>query len=300
MMDGVLVIDKPAGPTSHDVVARARRALGEKRIGHTGTLDPLATGVLPLVIGRATRLASLLSPSEKEYEASIRLGTSTDTYDAEAVAGRGEGVDAPAIGRAQLDDALDAFRGSFEQMPPPYSAKKVGGVPAYRLARKQKPTGLSAAPVTVHALTLVGLEDGLITVRLVTSAGFYVRSLAHDLGTRLGCGAYLQALRRTRAGRFGLDQAVALDDLDRNPGVAAARLIPLGALVPELPAVGVNDRGVTRVSHGNSLSPEHLVKPESGLLAAGSRVRVLDAAERLLAIAEAGSDGLLRPSIVLV
>jgi tRNA pseudouridine55 synthase len=194
-MDGVLIIDKPAGPTSHDVVARARRLLREKRIGHTGTLDPLATGVLPLVIGKATRLASLLSAAEKAYEAAIRLGATSDTYDA---AGRlTSGTAGEAIELHQVEEAVAAFRGTFEQMPPPFSAKKVGGVPAYKLARRQKPTALSPVSVRVHALELLGFEEGVIRVRVHTSPGFYVRSLAHDLGARLGCGAYLEALRRT-------------------------------------------------------------------------------------------------------
>jgi tRNA pseudouridine55 synthase len=299
-MDGVLVIDKPAGPTSHDVVARARRALGEKRIGHTGTLDPLATGVLPLVIGRATRLASLLSSTEKEYDAGIRLGTSTDTYDAAGVVTGGTGPEAVTVDRGRVEEALAGFRGRFEQMPPPFSAKKVAGVAAYKLARQRKPTGLSAVAVMVHELSLLGLEDGLLRVRLVTSAGFYVRSLAHDLGVRLGCGAHLERLRRTRAGSFGVEQAVELEDLDRDARAAEGRMILLEALVPELAAVRVNARGVTRVSHGNFLSPEDLSEMGPGPLPAGVRVRVVDAAGRLLAIADAGADGVLRPSIVLV
>jgi tRNA pseudouridine55 synthase len=313
-MHGVLVVDKPAGPTSHDVVARARRALREKRIGHTGTLDPLATGVLPLVIGRATRLASLLSSSEKEYEAGVRLGSATDTYDAaDRLAAGGAPPDAPEIGPAQLDEALAAFRGTFQQMPPPYSAKKVGGVPAYKLARKNKPTELSAVPVTVHALSLLGVEGGLVRLRLVTSAGFYVRSLAHDLGVSLGCGAHLEVLRRTRAGRFGLDRAVPLDELERDAGAAAARMVPLEELVPEIPAIRMNERGARRASHGNFVSVEDFAErgpvPDSGAarresgpgpLQPGTRVRLLDPAGRLLAIAESGPDGLLRPSIVLV
>ena len=314
-INGVLVIDKPAGPTSHDVVARARRALREKRIGHTGTLDPMATGVLPLVIGKATRLAAMLSSTEKAYDASIRLGAVSDTYDA---AGRLDPADArvPAVDAAQVEEALAAFRGSFEQMPPPYSAKKVAGVPAYRLARKQQPTELSPVPVTVHELELLGVEEGLIRVRLVTSPGFYVRSLAHDLGARLGCGAHLEALRRTRAGRFGLEASLPLEDLERDTESARSRLIPLEALVPELPAVHLNARGAERASHGNFLRPEDLrergtvpdfatpgtgpdfATPGTGPL--GRRVRVFDQDGRLIAIADLGADGLLRPSIVLV
>lgn len=313
-LDGVMVIDKPAGPTSHDVVARARRALREKRIGHTGTLDPMATGVLPLVIGRATRLATFLSSSDKAYEAGVRLGSTTDTYDAAArLAAGGAPPPAPALDRAQVEAALAGFRGTFQQMPPPYSAKKVDGVPAYKLARKNQPTVLSPVSVTVRELTLLELEDGLVRLEVTSTAGFYVRSLAHDLGAVLGCGAHLESLRRTRAGAFRLDQAVQLGDLDLHPESAAVRLIPLCDLLPDLPAVRLNARGAERTGHGNSVSPEDFgqmgsgpnwdgggAQTGSGPLRTGERVRLFDEAGALIAIAEAGADGLLRPSIVLV
>ena len=312
-MDGVLIIDKPAGPTSHDVVARARRALREKRIGHTGTLDPNATGVLPLVIGRATRLASLLSSSEKEYEAGIRLGAATDTYDAAIrLLEGGAAPDPPDVDAAQVEDALTRFRGTFEQMPPPYSAKKVGGVPAYKLARKNQPTSLSPVSVTVRELALLAMSEGLVKIRVVSTAGFYVRSLAHDLGIALGCGAHLETLRRTRAGAFGADRAVALDQLEREPEAAAARLIPLEGVLPDLPACRLTVRGAERVSHGNFVSSEDFSAMGTGPIRdpygagmgtgpiPGDRVQLFDQDGALLAIAEAGPDGLLRPSIVLV
>jgi tRNA pseudouridine55 synthase len=311
-MDGVLIVDKPLGPTSHDVVARARRALREKRIGHTGTLDPLATGVLPLVIGRATRLASLLSSTDKEYEASVRLGAATATYDAaERLALRGPPPSAPPVEAAQVEEALASFRGAFEQMPPPYSAKKVGGVRSYKLARKNTPAELRAVEVTVHELTLLGLEQGVVRLRILASPGFYVRSLAHDLGAKLGCGGHLEALRRTRAASFGLELAIALDDLEAGAEAAAARLIPLEALLPDLPAVRLTERGGRRASHGNFLTPEDWSgtgpvpdsagrAPESGTGPVRTRVRLFDEAGRLLGIAESGPDGILRPSIVLV
>jgi tRNA pseudouridine55 synthase len=309
-MDGVLIIDKPAGPTSHDVVAGARRALREKRIGHTGTLDPLATGVLPLVIGRATRLASLLASTEKEYEAGVRLGAATATYDAaERLAAGGHPPPPPAISISDVEEALATFRGTFEQLPPPYSAKKVAGVPAYKLARRNRPTELSPVLVTAQTLTGLGFQDGLVRLHMVTSPGFYVRSLAQDLGEKLGCGAHLEALRRHRAGPFGIDQAVTLDLLEADPETAASRVIPLEALVPELPAVGLTERGVKRASHGNFLDREDLADsgsdPHPAATGAESRtgpvrVRLFDGAGRLLGIAEWGADGLLRPSIVLV
>ena len=313
-VEGVLVIDKPLGPTSHDVVARARRALREKRIGHTGTLDPMASGVLPLVIGRATRLATFMSSSEKVYEAGVRLGSATDTYDAAArLAAGGPPPPAPAVDREQVEAALARFRGTFDQMPPPYSAKKVEGVPAYKLARKNEPTALSPVSVTVRELTLLGFEDGLVRLEVISSAGFYVRSLAHDIGVVLGCGAHLESLRRTRAGTFSLDQAVPLDELDARPESAAARLVPLAELLPEIPAVRLTARGAVRVSHGNYVSPQDFGQMGSGPipsssadqmgsgpLGSGARVRLFDEAGTLLAIAEVGVDGLLRPSIVLV
>ena len=307
-LNGVLVIDKPAGPTSHDVVARARRALREKRIGHTGTLDPLATGVLPLVIGRATRLASLLSSSDKTYEAGIRLGSATETYDAaDRLTTGGPPPPAPNITAAQVEEALAGFRGTFDQMPPPYSAKKVDGVPAYKLARKNKPTTLAAVQVTTREVTLLELEDGLARLRVTSTAGFYVRSLAHDLGGVLGCGAHLETLRRTRAGNFGLDRAIPLDDLDRAPGAAAERLIPVAELLPEIPAVRLTDRGATRVRHGNFVSPQDFAEMGTGPDPAsrarphpGDRVQLFDPDGTLLAIGVMGPDGLLRPSIVLV
>lgn len=299
-MDGVLIIDKPAGPTSHDVVARARRALREKRIGHTGTLDPNATGVLPLVIGRATRLASLLSSGEKEYVAGIRLGAATDTYDAAIrLLEGGAAPEAPDINATQVEEALARFRGTFEQMPPPYSAKKVGGVPAYKRARQKQPTALSPASVTVRELTLLGLAEGVVSVRVICTAGFYVRSLAHDLGIALGCGAHLETLRRTRAGAFAEDRAVPLDQLERDPEGVSGRLIPLSAALPDLPAVRLSARGADRVAHGNFVSGEDFAPIGTGPLP-GQRVQLFDRDGALLAIGAAGPDGLLRPSIVLV
>jgi tRNA pseudouridine55 synthase len=307
-MDGLLIIDKPAGPTSHDIVAVARRALRERRVGHTGTLDPLATGVLPLVVGRATRLASLLSSTDKEYEASIRLGAATATYDAaERLALGAPPPPMPAVDAASVERALEDFRGAFQQVPPPYSAKKVGGVPSYELARKNRAAELAAVPVTAHSLTLLGLDDGVVRLRLFVSPGFYVRSLAHDLGTKLGCGAHLEGLRRTRAASFGLDRALTLDQLQAGPEATASRLIPIEELLPELPAVRLSERGARRASHGNFLGPEDLATtgpvPDSAVLSRESGtgpVRLFDGAGRLVGIARGGPDGLLRPSIVLV
>jgi tRNA pseudouridine55 synthase len=308
-MDGVLIVDKPSGPTSHDVVAVVRRAIGSARVGHLGTLDPLATGVLPLVVGRATRLAQFLSASDKEYVAEIRIGAVSETYDAEgpltpfglapdASVRFDAGFGAEFEGNA---DALDAwlaeFRGSYLQRPPPHSAKKIGGTPAYELARRKRPVELKPVPVTVHALEALAVEHDLLRVRVVCSAGFYVRTLAHDIGQRLGCGAYLAALRRTRAGSFREAGAVPLAQVVAEGFDGMKHLTPVNRLLPDLPAVVLNEAGVRRVSHGNAVGPEHVVTSHQW---AAPFSRLLDAAGGLLAIAEPRPGGLLHPSIVLV
>jgi tRNA pseudouridine55 synthase len=299
-MDGVLVIDKPVGPTSHDVVAAARRILREKRIGHTGTLDPLASGVLPLVIGRATRLASLLSGSDKQYEAGVRLGAATATYDAaERVAEAVPPPPPPPVARAEVIAALEGFRGEQLQLPPPYSAKKVGGVRAYAVARTDQPLELKPVTVTVKELEILDLTDGLLTLRVTATAGFYVRSLAHDLGQRLGCGAHLESLRRTRAAGFGLAEARTLDALQQDPDGGLARLVPMGRIALDLPAAHLTDIGRIRASHGNALSPRDWTGPIEGA-EAGSRIRLMDPQGGLVGLAVLGPDGLLRPSVVLV
>lgn len=312
-MNGVLVVDKPVGPTSHDVVSKVRRTLGLRRIGHTGTLDPLATGVLPLVIGRATRLASLLSASAKDYVAEIRFGASTPTYDAEArfVGDPSTGAplipgpppEPPGLTREAIEAVLADYRGTFMQVPPPYSAKKTGGVASYKRARSSQPVALSPVSVTVHDAIVEDYAAGVARIRLSCSAGFYVRSLAHDLGQRLGCGAYLEGLRRLRAGEFTLSDAVTLDQIEREGPAAAGHLIPLDRLLLHLTGVALTARGARRASHGNALAPEDL---ECGQPAArggepGRRqLRLLDPSGSLLGIAEARENGVLHPVIVLV
>ena len=297
-MDGVLVIDKPSGPTSHDVVARARRALKTKRIGHTGTLDPMATGVLPLVIGRATRLASFLSSDRKSYDAAVRLGCSTDSYDAsERRAAGAETPPAPDVTRHDVEAVLESFRGTFLQAPPPFSAKKIGGVAAYRLARREKAVQPAPVEVTVHELHLDAVEDGLVQVRVTASAGFYVRSLAHELGNRLGCGGHLEALRRTAAGEFGLREAVTLEAVETAGDAAVAWCVPMERLLSRLPGVRLTERGRERVSHGNSVGPAEVAE---GSVSLAGQVRLMAPDGRLMAIGNATSDGVLRPSVVLV
>lgn len=325
-MDGVLVVDKPVGPTSHDVVAAVRRAIGVSRIGHTGTLDPLASGVLPLAVGRATRLAQFLSASDKEYVADIRLGFRSETYDAEGPLTSSllgplpleptetspgnrysfaSGFGCEPLGAGQLEAVLAEFRGTYWQMPPPHSAKKVGGVPAYVLARRRRPVDLKPVPVTVHDLEVLSIEGDVLRLRIRCGSGFYVRSLAHDLGERLGCGAYLASLRRTLSAGFTDAEAIPLADVVAAGFEAAGRMVPLDNLLSDLPGLVLSEAGVRRVSHGNSVGPEYLEKGAasfSGQEAApfSGRVRLLDRAGTLLAIADWQPGGLLHPSIVLV
>jgi tRNA pseudouridine55 synthase len=209
-MDGVIVIDKPEGLTSHDVVVAARRLLGEKRIGHTGTLDPLATGVLPLACGRATRLVRFLSAAEKEYEATVLFGVTTDTLD---VTGEEISRSGRVPSRETLVAVLRSFEGEQLQVPPAYSAKKVAGRRAYELARRDEPVALDPVPVRVSRVELLEYGNDRCRVRLTCSAGFYVRALVRDLGERCGTGATLEALRRTRSGDFALDEAIDLTRL---------------------------------------------------------------------------------------
>ena len=304
-LDGILVVDKPAGPTSHDIVAAARRALGLRKIGHLGTLDPMASGVLPLVVGRATRLASLFTGANKQYEAVIRLGLVTDSYDITGTVVGGSDAEEveslPPPAAEAVRKAAASFLGSHPQRPPLVSAKKVGGVRAYALARKQVPVELTPVTVTIDTLSLLAVEGKRVHCRLVCSSGFYVRSLAHDLGQRLGCGGCLEALRRERHGPFSLEHAVPFAALMEDGLTAASRILPMHGLVPNLPSIVVTAAGARRASHGNPLSHADIAASEDMPASTlNSRVRVLDAERRLLAIAELRPDRLLHPKIVLV
>jgi tRNA pseudouridine55 synthase len=315
-MDGVLVIDKPCGPTSHDVVARMRRALGTRRIGHTGTLDPLATGVLPLVIGRATRLASMLSGAVKEYDAAVRFGAATPTFDAESRMVRDPSTRLATIALAPprvphglnanaIETALAGFRGTFQQVAPPFSAKKTHGVPAYRRARRNEHVAPAPVTVTVERLALVGYDLGVARLQITCSAGFYVRSLAHDLGQRLGCGAHLEELRRTRAGEFSLAHSVPLGLAETEGPAVLDRMIPLAALLTHLPAAVLTVRGARRASHGNELGTDDLEgslgpSPSATTGHGTQRWRLLDGSGTLVGIAEPTAAGLLHPVVVLV
>ena len=319
-MDGALLVDKPAGPTSHDIVALVRRALHTPRVGHTGTLDPLATGLLVLLVGQATRCAQVLAADEKEYLADIRLGEATATYDAQGIEARGASSEVrmpPNITDDQIQGVLQQFRGTFLQVPPPYSAKKVDGVRAYKKARKHEDVDLNPVEVTVRELeVLTSAQDAsrpsplaprtsllpprtsLLRLRIVCTSGFYVRSLAHDIGQRLGCGAHLEALRRTRAGRFSVADALSLAELDAQGTMSQTRLVPLNTLLSHMPEIALTGEGLRRVSHGNSLAPEHITGPPFDM-AGHSHVRLVDAAGTLVAVAEPRPAGLLHPVIVL-
>ena len=299
-MDGVLVVDKPEGLTSHDVVAVARRALGERGIGHTGTLDPMATGVLPLAIGKATRLVRFLTATDKDYDAVIRFGRSTDTYD---VTGTTTAESPMRPTRTAVEFGLLALSGSYDQMPPAYSAKKVDGRRAYAMARRHEPVELKAVPVTVSRALLTALDDNTAHVSITCSSGFYVRSFAHELGRMLGCGACLDALRRTRSGEFTLAAAVSLEELTAQDAstTLASRIISCDQLLPDYPTVQLNDQGLAFVSNGRDLGPAQM----SGRLPAdatpSSWVRLMDARGTLVALATPdAASGVLHPSIVLL
>lgn len=301
---GLLIVDKPAGPTSHDVVAVVRRALACRKVGHLGTLDPLATGVLPLVVGRATRLAPLFDGAAKQYDAVIRLGLATDTCDVGgAVIGgsdAGGGAPDPPPSPRAIAAAAAGFVGSHPQRPPAVSAKKIAGVRAYDLARRRRPAELPPVRVTVDTLDVLSVEGFRVRCRIACSSGFYVRALARDLGEALGCGGCLETLRRERHGRFTLADAVPLAGIVEDGAAAAARLLPLDGLLPDLPGVVVTARGARRAAHGNPLGPADLAPARGGGPAgSGARVRLMDADGRLLAIAEPRA-GALHPRIVLV
>lgn len=268
-MNGALIIDKPAGLTSHDVVARVRKLLGERRVGHTGTLDPFATGVLVVLVGRATRLAQFLAGAEKEYEAVIRLGYSTDTSDV-----TGRRIDSASYAKAgssrspsqaEIEAALASLTGEIEQVPPMYSAKKIAGRKLYEHARRGEEVVRQPIRVTIHELEALPRDGNLlkpnddgsadVLVRVNCSAGTYIRALAEDLGKKLGIGAHLAELRRTRAGRFGIDQAITLDqlaELTSSQSVPSVLISPNETLA-HVPFIELDDAQAQRTRHGIDL-----------------------------------------------
>lgn len=291
-MNGVIVVDKPGGMTSHDVVNRVRRVLGQKAVGHLGTLDPMATGVLPIVTGKLTRLAQFYAKSEKAYEGEIRFGFATDTYDAE-----GEPVTTAQVvnlERGQVDAVAAEFRGVIQQMPPSYSAKKIAGVPAYKLARKDKEVELKAVQVEVKELEILSVESERARFRARVSSGTYLRSIAHEMGQRLGCGAHLSALRRTAVAEFTLADAVALGDLAEaaEAGEIERCLIHPRKLLPDLPAVTADETVVGLIRSGRSVN-----LPE---LSSARTVKVFQGQRELIAIATRIAGSLFHAGIVLM
>jgi len=292
-MNGVLIVDKPSSFTSHDVVARIRRIFKERAVGHLGTLDPLATGVLPLVLGNMTRLAQFYLASEKSYEGVIRFGFATDTYDVE-----GEPVgdsSEPSLSVEQVRELASKFRGVIEQMPPPFSAKKIHGVPAYKLARKKKEIPLKPVQVEIKEFEIVELDGACARFRARVASGTYLRSIAHEIGQLAGCGAHLQSLRRTRVGEFQLTDAHTLEELERaaaQGGEAVQGLfIHPRTLLPALPTVTANDETAARIRHGQAVN-----LPE---LSQAREVKVFCGQRDLIAIATRVAGTLFHPKIVL-
>jgi tRNA pseudouridine55 synthase len=290
-MNELLIIDKPAGLTSHDVVNRVRRILQERSVGHLGTLDPLATGVLPLVLGNLTRLAQFYTSSEKTYEGTIRCGFATDTYDAE-----GEPA-GPAQAVTLLSDHVrqlaSRFQGIIEQVPPPFSAKKIQGVPAYKLARKHAEVSLKPVQVEIKEFTILQVENDRVSFRARVASGTYMRSVAHDMGQQIGCGAHLESLRRTAVGEFDLADAHTLEKLDEaaQMGQTEHLFIHPRKLLPQFPAVTANEEMAARIRAGR---PVNL--PE---LSQARLVKVFVGQRELIAIATRVAGTLFHAKIVL-
>jgi tRNA pseudouridine55 synthase len=289
-MNCVLVIDKPAGMTSHDVVNRMRRILGQKSVGHLGTLDPSATGVLPIVVGNLTRLAQFYSRSEKSYEGVIRFGFATDTYDAEGQPM--SPVQTFALDLEALRRSAAAFRGRIQQVPPPFSAKKIGGVPAYKLARKNKEVELKPVEVEIRDFEIVALHGDCAEFRAAVSSGTYLRSVAHDLGQRLGCGAHLKSLRRTRVAEFLIDDAHSLDAIQEavQQGSAEHLAVHPRKLLPQFPCVTASDEVAALIRHGRSVNLPELSK--------APMVKVFEGQRDLIAMATRVAGSLFHPGIV--
>jgi tRNA pseudouridine55 synthase len=289
-MNGLLVADKPAGMTSHDVVAIVRRATNERAIGHLGTLDPMATGVLPMLLGKYTRLAQFFGQSEKWYEGRIRFGFATDTFDAEG---------APASESARFTSSLEElrqmaaqFRGEIDQVPPIFSAKKIQGVPAHKLARAGAEVAVKPARITIHDFHLLSLDGDEAAFTIQVSAGGYVRSVAHELGQLAGCGAHLSMLRRTRAGVFALDQAIRIEDLKTlTIAEIEARLPHPRTLLPEMPSITVDDQTAGKIRNGMQVN-----LPD---FSSASLVKIFTSPVDLLAIGRRVAGTLMQPIVVM-
>ncbi len=290
-MNGLLVFDKPAGLTSHDVVSLVRRATGERSVGHLGTLDPMATGVLPLLLGKWTRLAQFFNAAEKHYEGTIRFGWSTDTYDAE---GQAAAEARPlCVSLEQLRELSTRFHGTIDQVPPVFSAKKIGGVPAYKLARAGKEVPVKPARITIHGFELCALDGGTASFTMHVSAGGYVRSVAHELGALAGCGAHLSSLRRTQAGPFTLSQAVTRERLIDavNAGTVEELLLHPRSVMAEMPAVLADEQSQAKLRNGMAVNlPEFSQAP---------LVRIFGAQHVLLGVGKRIAGTLIQPHVNL-
>jgi tRNA pseudouridine55 synthase len=291
-MNGVLIIDKPAGMTSHDVVNRVRRILGERSVGHLGTLDPLATGVLPLVVGRMTRLAQFYTHSEKTYEGEIQFGFATDTYDAEGEP-TSESRDVQ-LSLEQVRELAARFRGVIEQAPPPFSAKKIKGVPAYKLARKNVEVELRPVQVEIKEFEILGLDATRAAFRARVASGTYMRSVAHEMGRELGVGAHLASLRRTQVAEFDIAGARTLEQVEAavQNGELDGVFVHPRRLLPEMPAVTATEEAAARIRHGNAVN-----LPE---MSRARQVKVFRGQTELLAIATRIAGTLFQPKIVLM
>ena len=291
-MNGLLIIDKPSGMTSHDVVSRARRATGEQSIGHLGTLDPMATGVLPLLLGKFTRLAQFYGSHEKSYTGSIRFGFATDTYDAE-----GTPTSAPVKPSLTIEHiraAAARFRGEIDQLPPPISAKKIGGKAAYKIARSGETPKLKPARIHIAEFAFTAFEGELAGFSIRISSGGYVRSVAHELGQIPGPGAHLASLRRTASGPFTIEQAIPLDKAESlaREGRLDAHLPHPRTLLPEVPAVSVDEQTLARLRNGMQINlPEFTQAPV---------VKVFYGQRELVAIGKRIAGTLFQPTIVLL
>ncbi len=289
-MNGLLIIDKPAGMTSHDVVSIVRRATGERSVGHLGTLDPMATGVLPLLLGKYTRLAQFFSDSDKYYTGTIRFGFATDTFDAE---GEPQSVPKPlGLALDQLRLLAAQFKGTIDQVPPAYSAKKIGGVPAHKLARAGKEVPVKPARITIHSFTLDSLDGDVASFTMHVSAGGYVRSVAHELGQLANCGAHLSSLRRTQAGVFALTHSLTVNDLKAlAPAEIEASLPHPRTMLPDLPSVIVDELTAGRIRNGMQVNVQEL--------SSAPLIKVFSGPRDLLCIARRIAGTLVQPVVVL-
>jgi tRNA pseudouridine55 synthase len=304
-LSGVLILDKRPGLTSHDVVAQVRRLLRIRKVGHFGTLDPFATGVLPLSIGRATRFAQFYLKSRKAYEGTIRFGFSTDTYD--ATGQRASELKGPRPALEDVERAFREFTGRIWQTPPPFSAKRIRGVRAYELARRHEQVVLAPVEVEIYALQMMGIDASgeLAQFAVECSGGTYVRSLAHDIGVRLGCAAHLASLRRTAVAEFKEDHSVTLEKLEEasRKGALANVMIPLEGLLPDCPEFVVRGRDERSVRNGQPFELAQASKPQRGSkpgrLPVMTVLKILNADRHLIAIARHISDNVYHPDLVL-